>query len=144
MTMIVQSDTYRVPDGSYAVGYLLTFEPKTGLYTVSLLMNGMEVERAYFDGGSKAQQYAADWTLRYWLSPVDPITEFPATFACEDRNETPVAPCGKFTLHDTQPTDEAMQAWLIEAETAGYEEPHLSHDPEKCRCGDCLTYLAGQ
>jgi len=98
MAMIVQTDTYRVPDGSYAVGHIVTFEPKTGLYTVSLLMNNMEVERAYFDVRNRAEQHASDWTLRYWLSPVDPVAEFPATFAADDRNAEPVAPCGKFRL----------------------------------------------
>jgi hypothetical protein len=38
----------------------------------------------------------------------------------------------------------AKADWLIEAETRGYEEPHLSDDPAKCGCGDCLTYMAGQ
>lgn len=153
MTMIVQSDTYRLPDGSYAVGCRVAFEPKTGHYEVNTYINDAEVDRIYFTERTKAAAYANTRLMDLWLYPVDPDVAFPVegrTFIPTRITAKP-AKGEKFTLDtvedddDDQPTDADVQAWLIEAETRGYDEPGcLSADPAKCRCGDCLTYLAGE
>jgi hypothetical protein len=100
MAMIVQNDTYRTPDGSYAVGCRVTFEPKTSLYEVNTYLNGQEVERSYFDDRKAAVTYANTGLLDLWLNPVDPMEAFPEVFApaTSAADDTHLAPHGKFSL----------------------------------------------
>lgn len=104
MAMIVQRSEFSTPDSSYSVGFRLSHEPKTGFYEVNCLVNGDEVERAYFGAGcrDKATAWAGSWQMEHWL---------------------------------------AYQAQMAESAEHG---ACLSHIPEQCGCGDCLTYLAGQ
>jgi len=134
MAMNVFDETYRTEDSSYAVSVRVSYEPKTSLYEVNVYVGTTEVSREYFDDRKRALACANEQLLDLWLHPATVIIPI----------ITPALPDMLDLSDDAQPTDADVQAWLIEAETRGYEEPHLSHDPEKCRCGDCLTYLAGQ
>lgn len=133
MAMIVQNDTYRVPDGSYAVGCRVMFEPKTSLYEANIYVNGQEVERGYFDDRKTALVFANSGLMDLWLNPVDPLEAFPEVFApaTSAADDTHLAPHGKFRL------DAEIDAYI---DAGG----HMSHDPARCGCGDCLTHMAGE
>lgn len=162
MAMNVYDQTYRTEDSSYAVTVRVSYEPKTSLYEVNTRINAVEVGKDYFDDRKTALVYANTQLSDLWMHPVENPQSLVAPALPDMLDLSDDAPTTPQHLHrydedgmcrcgasmddddDEQPTDADVQAWLIEAETRGYEEPHLSHDPRKCRCGDCLTYLAGE
>lgn len=121
MAMNVYNDTYRTADGAYAVNARVAYEPKTSLYEVNLYVNNTEHERAYFDDRKTALTYATSGLMDLWLNPVESPTSV----------VTPAFDLSGFTLAN-------MDADAVEHGAC------LSHIPEQCGCGDCLTYLAGQ
>lgn len=140
MAMIVQSTTYRTPDGAYSASCRVTYEPKTGLYEVNLYVNNAEHERGYFDDRKTALVFANTGLMDRWLNPVEwpepeanvVIMELPGVFSLPRDDEPSTEPA---------PVDRYGRTW-----DERYEVPemHLSSNPAQCGCGDCLTFMAGQ
>jgi len=147
MAMIVQRSEFSTPDSSYAVGFRITHEPKTSFYEVNCYINGEEVERAYFGAGcrDKATAWAGSWQMEHWLKYQAAMAPHQHRY---DEDGLCVV-CGEDIQPDDEPSTEPEpvdrygRRWDERYEDVR-EFGHLSNDPHKCGCGDCMAYLAGE